>query len=302
MSVGDGARCGYRSFVGIGRETTWGTKKTSTSFLEFLSESMEKKNDAELLKSLNTSRGATHHVLKNEVIGGAIETYMNLDSDAVVSCFLQAMGGTCTSVASGTAYHHTIAQGVMTSTTQGLTIQKRVGEVAADIFDYVGCRGGSWSIKADPGMPNTCKFDFVGKYGTTSSDSLTAADGLTVVLTEVNPADWKGVTYKVGNYVSMTSVLASGTTEVITGLEINYDNGLVSDDSARNIGSAQLGVLPPSENKITIKVSQRYDTSTAIVRGFGESATSIGITFSNGITIGAVAGATTYTMALTFPK
>lgn len=302
MSVGDSSRHGYRAFVGVGRETTWGSKITSTCFLEFKSETMEKKQASELLPSINAGRTPTHRILKNEEVGGSIDTYLNVASDAVVSMFVQAMGGSCTSVASGTAYHHTIMQGVMTGTCQALTLQMRRGEVAADIFDYVGCRVGNWSIKAEPGGAASAKFDLIGKYGTTSSDSCTSADGITVALTEINPINWQGFTYKIGNYVSMTSVIASGTAEVITGLEITYDNGLISDDAARNLGSLQLGVLPPTESKISLKISQRYDTSTAITRGFDESATSIGIIMTNGVTIGAAAGATTYSMVLTFPK
>lgn len=302
MAVGDGARYGYRAFVGVGRETAWGTKKTSTSFMEFNSESMEKKQDTELLKSINAGRTPTHQILKNEVVSGSIETYLNLASDAVVSMFIQAMGGSCASVASGTSYHHNIVQGVMTSTAQALTLQIRKGDVAADIFDYVGCRVGNWSVKSESGGPTTCKFDLIGKYGTTSSDSVTSADAITVALTEINPANWQNTVFKVGDAASMTSVHASGTAEVITGLEVTYDNGLVSDDSARNLGSLQLGVLPPTESKMTIKVSQRYDTSTAIVRGFGQSATAIGIVFSNGQTVGATVGDTTYSMVLSFPK
>jgi hypothetical protein len=121
-------------------------------------------------------------------------------------------------------------------------------------------------------------------------------------LTELNPLHWKDISFKVGTPASMTSVLVSGTAEVITGLEISYDNGLISDDSARQLGSNVLSILPPSECKITLKVQQRYDTSTTLDRAFGESATAIGVLFNSTVTIGGAALSTTYSMALTFPK
>lgn len=298
MGVGDGALLGYASYVGLARETAWGTKKTSTTYLEFISESMEKKQDSEMLNSINTSRNPTHRVLKDEVCAGAVESYLNVASDAVTSLFIQAMGGSCTTVGTSTSgCVHTIVQGTMSNTTQSVTLQIKKGNISPlRLHDYVGCRVNKFTIKAAPGEQCTVSFDLIGKYGTTSSDSLTCA------LIETNPLNWAGVTYKVGAQASMTSVLASGTSEAIAGLEITYENGLISDAQARNLGSTQLGVLPAGSVKTSMKITQRYDTSTAEDRAFAETALSAGVVFNSTKTIGGAAGSTTYSMAITYPK
>jgi hypothetical protein len=296
MAVGDGVQYGYGSFGGVARETAWGTKKTATTFMEFFNESLSKIQGSELITTINSSRNATHRILKEEVVQGQVSTFLNVASDAIVSALLQSMGGSCTSSgAAASGYTHSIVQGNMANTTQALTLQVRKGAVNP-IFDYVGCRVNKLTIKAEMGKELSASFDFIGKYGTTSTDNLT------VVLTEINPLKWDGITFKVGSFASMTSVLASGTAETITGFEFSYENGLVSGAEAHNLGSQQLGVLPVGMAKTSMKITQRYDTTTAMDRAFAETALSVGIVFNSSLTCGTGGGGTTYSMALTYPR
>lgn len=291
MAVGDSGKLGYNSFVGIGKETTWGTKSTATTFLEFNSESLNKTRDGEKLATINTGRNPIHHILKNEDVSGSLEAFLNPSSDAVVLLLANAMGGSVTSTGdSDTGYIHDIVQGNLENTLTSLTLTKRVGDT--HLFDYIGMRVNTLSIKGEVGSPLMITAELVGKYGTTTTDSLTVA------LTENAPLLWDGVTYQVADSVGSFP----GTEEKITGFEFTINNQLISDDSVYSLGGTQRDLLPAGMLDVNLKISQRFDTSTAYSRAFDHTAMAAQIVMTSTQTIGAGAGSTTNSMYIQIPK
>jgi len=301
MAVGDGGALGYKSWIGVAEETSWSTKITATSFLEFLSESMNRTRESTKLETINTGRNFLKRFLGNETVQGGVEAYLNVASDAIVKIIKNGLGGSVTSTevtgSGGTAtssYSHSIAQGSLENSLSSLTIQKRVGD--SHIFDFMGCRVNSWSIKGEIGQPLQLSVEFIGRQGSTSSDTVTVA------LPSVTPLLWDNVTFKSGEAANMTSVLASGTAEKITGFELSFNNNLIADEGARSLGDTTVDFIKYGKADVTLKISQRFDTSTAYDRAFAGTAYSFGLLFNSNQTISALADSTTYSMSIEVPK
>ncbi|MDD5459831.1 MAG: phage tail tube protein [Phycisphaerae bacterium] len=295
MAVGSGGEKGYKSWLGVGLETSYGTKLTATAFLEFISESLAVNKESTKLETINTSRNPIKRFQGNESVEGTIETYLNPASVAQMHLLNNCLAGTVTSSGdANTGYSHIVYQGDREDSFSSLTLQKRVGN--GSTFDFTGCRVNSVSIKGEVGNPISFSAEIIGQHGTISSDTVT------VSFPNVIPMLWRGVTFKTGVWDSMTSVLASGATEYIRGFELTINNNLIADETARSMGTATVDFIKHGMAEITFKITQRYDTTTAFVRGFTQTAYAMGLLLDSGITAGSAAGGTTYSMLIELPK
>lgn len=289
MTIGAGAELGYKGYVGIGEETTYGTKVTSSSFIEFNSEGFKRSIEEKVIDSINTTRNPMKRVQLGETIEGSIETYLDVASDGLMKIIKQAMGGTVASatVTSG-CIGHTFNEGDMESNdssvsaadVKSLTVQVRKG--GSHQFSFVGNRVNSLSIKGEIGNPIVISANFVGKAASITSDTITP------VFSTVLPLLFHGVTI---NY--------SGTAEEFQSFELTLNNNLVSD--ARALGSKFISVLPPAQRDIDLKLGQRFDTTTAWTRWTGGDANAVTILCDSGVTVSG-SGSTTYSMLINLPK
>lgn len=295
MAVGSGGQLGYKSWLGVAEETSWSVKCTATSFLEFNTESLERKRERKKLETINTSRNSLVSYLGNEVNQGSIECPVNVGSDAIIKLIKNAMAGTATSGGtSTTGYIHQFFQGSLETSLTSLTIQKRVGDT--HIFDMMGCRVNSFTLKGDDEGAVSFAAEVIGRQGSTSSDTISVA------LTGITPLLWDGINFKTGETASMTSVLASGATEYIKGFEFTYNNNLIADESARSLGTTTVDFVKHGKAEASLKFSQRFDTSTAYDRAFAKTAYGFGLLLGSSQTIGAGVASTTYAMSLEIPK
>lgn len=297
MAIGDSARYGYNSCLGISEETTFGTKNDSYSYLEFLNESMKRNREEVKLDSINKGRDFEKRLSLNESVDGSVESNFNPAADATVFLVKQAFGGTVSSanVATSTIdnYLHTINLGDMesnagTSTAsdvKSLSFQVDKGGI---VWDYVGCRVNTLTIKAEAGGPVMISADLVGKTASITSSTPTA------VFVDTLPLDFTGVTFETGD--SLTNVSA----ESVQSFEVTLNNNMNTDQ--RSLGDRTIDLLPPIQREITVKVSQRFDTTTAHNRYLDNTITAIKITLSSSQTITSSTGSAVYEAILNLPR
>lgn len=285
---------GYKSWLGIAKESEWGTAVTATAFLEYASENLSKSQDAKIIEAIGgTGRNPLKRYLHGVTVQGTIECPLNIFEDGVAQIINNAVGGTITSSGDATnGYVHALTQGEMESGTTSLTFTKRIGG-ATDQFRFAGCRVNSLTIKGEVGTPEIMlSAEIIGKDGTTTTDSVTVA------ISANDPLLWSGVTYEEAD--TTTSFDLSTTAKTIQSFEFTYSNNLQSGDEARALGSDTLDVLPVSRATASLKVSQRYDTSTAYGYALAETQKSVRLVLDSGITIG-TAG-TTGALVIQLPK
>ncbi len=294
MGLGDSYLSGYKSWLGVVQESTWGTPLTVTSFLEYNTESLNKKQEGHQLEAIgSTGRNVQKRYLGNVVVEGSVEGPLNIFADAVALIINNAIGGSVTSSGdAGTGYNHAVAQGEMASGTTSLTMTKRVGD-SGDMFQFAGCRVNTLTIKGEVGTPEIMlTAEIIGQDGTITTDALTVA------LAAEDPLLWNGVTYEVAD--TTTSFDGSTNAESIQSFELTYNNNLEAGDASRNLGSNLLGVLPVGRASCTLKVTQRYETSTAYSRAFDETDRAVRISMDSGVTVGSTG--TTGSLMITLPK
>ncbi len=306
MAVGAGARLGYVGVIGLCPEETLGTHKTSTSYIEFNSESMKKTIEALKLPAINMSRNYKRQIQTIETVEGSIEFDMDLASDFCINVIKQAMGGTVSSATiAADEMTHILSEGDMQSNkysatsgtnTVAFSLQVRKGGVfeasktgSGDVWDFNGCRVNNLSIKGEVGSPIIVTAELIGVSASISTDSLTAS------FSGKLPLDFSHVTIETGD--SIGNITA---TEYYQSFEFSINNNLVPD--SRNLGSRNIGVLPPTKRDTMLALTQRYDTTTSYDRYTSQTLTAFEITIAGQQTITAVAASTVYAMHIKLPR
>lgn len=309
MAVGGGIPLfGYDSFLGIAQESTWGTFSDAMTYVEFNSESLKKMHEEILLESINGTRNYKKRFSGNISVSGSLDVDCNVASDAIVRCLWQAMGGsiTCATVTAN-VYTHTLNWGNMESNKRntgsasaadikGLSMQIRKGgdgtHTGTTTWNLRGMRINTATIKGEIGRPVVCTFDMVGKGCTITASTPTA------VYSDIKPLFFDSVNV----YFADSITNAAPTEEIFQNFEVTINNNLVSDNSARELGTRMLSVLPPTRMDVSLKLTQRYDTITAYNRWIQNTMCAIIIKCisSTYITASTTAG-TTYSMIINLP-
>lgn len=201
--------------------------------------------------------------------------------------------GTVTSaqVNTSAAYNHTFTAGDMSGITQkGLTFEIRPSDDTTTAWIFTGCRVNTFKLSAAINEPVKAEVGFIGKDATTGAFATT-----TVTYNEAKTFLFQHATFKVDS-----------TLENIIGFELEINNNLISDTNARSLGSQTLDVLPPARRDISLKLTQRFDTTTVWDRFKNNSTAAIQLIFDTNQTVGAgVAGQaspTTYSMYIDLKK
>lgn len=300
MSLGGNtAYFGYKGWIGVEEETTFGTQITASSYFEFNSESMKVNRETKVLESINTSRDPIRIVQLNETVEGSIEADLNVANDGMVWLIKQGFGGTVTTTGtSTTGYVHTLALGNMednkgtstSSNVKSLTLSVQKGDTSTAQLHFVGNRVNQLTISGEIGAMIKSNFGLIGKTATNT------AEAHTVSFTDINPLSFVHASITTG------STTASLSATSIIGFEFNLANNLISDTNARELGSRTVKILPPTTRETTLKLTMRFDTTTAYTNFMALTPIAVKILMNSGATIGAGAGSTTYTMQLEFPK
>lgn len=301
MAIGDSAFFGYNAFVSIDLETAYGTKTDGQSFLEFNSESMKVDIERKNLEVITSGRNYRKTVSLNKSVAGSIEGPANVASDAFMYIMRCALGGTVASTVIGAtnAYGHVMYEGDLENTKSsgtadnvaGFCMQVKKGAQAAGsgtTWDFVGCRPNTFTLKAEQGDLVYFTAEIIGKGGsaTTSTPTASYADAV--------PLDFSGVKIEMG-----VSIGASLTERYFQSFELSVNNNLSGDAIARRLGSDELQILPAGMRDITLKLTQRYDTTTAYDEWLANTVTAIQITLAGPSC--PAAGESSYSMIIKLP-
>lgn len=287
MAVGDGGEAVARSYVAVGKEGTFGTYTAPSSAIEALSCGLMTEIETEKLDTIGGgNRGMAKRVQLDKKVGGSIEQYVHPQESVLM--FASALGGGIVSAAHTTGvYNHSLTAGNFDTTPASLCFNVRKGSTLT--FQYSGARCNQLRISAQVGEVVKASYDFVCKDSTQASADLSGALSISSVL----PFTYAQGVYRYGT----TEATAETTTaqEPIQGFELTIKNNIISDKSARSLGSNVPQILPATRREIEFKIMQRFDTTTAYQRflqatqGAVElvfTAEAIGSTgFNNGLTI-----------------
>lgn len=192
---------GLAAQIGIGKESTVGTRVAPDHFFDFASESLTKTVARIPRRGLRNRR--THHNIvagKTDVNGGF---EVDLVADGMGLILEAAFGGVSTTGAG--PYDHTFTPGNLASYTIQVGKPKTDGTVEA--HDFLGCYVSDWSITFDPSSDSmvTGTFNWLG-MNLDTGQSLASASYATYV-------DWTSLNASVtvdGNEVNARSVTLSG--------------------------------------------------------------------------------------------
>lgn len=258
MAVGDSAEVGLKSYVAIGKETTYGTYASATTSIEALSCSFRTDIDSIKLESFGTgTRNFTKRVQTDKKVGGSLEQYLH----PIESVFFMAnaLGGALVTTSLTSAATHSLSSGNYDTSTAilGLSVNERKGSNSNHVFRYSGGRVNNLVISAEVGQPVKMSAEIIFKDSTLVSDDISAS----LSISSVTP-----FIYHQGVYRYQATEAAAQTTtaeERIQSFEMTISNNL---EEGRELGSNVLRVLPGKRQDIQLTVTQRWDTTTTYNR------------------------------------
>jgi hypothetical protein len=174
---------GYKSSVGIGNETTYGTAVAPSDWMEFLSETMKLDIEKRPAQGINTTAMHKKFLSLGRTVAGDIQFEVNPDD--CIGMILKAFGGqspVSAQVGTSAAYTHTflgandwVADGAAGC---GLTVQ--VNRDSTSIVDYTGCLPAQLSLTAAVGDALKATVSMVGQnaaaQGSPTSSSFSTLD------------------------------------------------------------------------------------------------------------------------------
>lgn len=290
MAVGGDGIPAVRSYLAVGKESTFGSYASATTAVAFISSSF--RTDIETLKldQIGVNRGFMGRVTLGKSVEGSIETYFHpVESALLVAA---ALGGPVVSTASGTAIYHSISAGNFDTTTaiQSLSFNHRKG--TTNVFRYQGGRVNTLKLSGNVGEPIMLEAEIVFKDSTLASDDIAN----TITYSQVQPFTFVNGVFR---YQS-TETLAATTTaqEPIQSFELTINNNIVSDEGARSLGTITVDVLPPTRREIEFKVTQRWDTTTTYNRFIQATQGAIELNFA----VGSITATDGYRAVIRLPK
>jgi hypothetical protein len=264
MAVGDNALMGDLSYVGFGREITYGTLVTSGAGLNFLSASFKATKEVKILEEIQTSRTNSNQISLGKTIEGEMEFYFGPRNNACNYILQNAFGGgpvtTATATgetAGGLGFSHTVNIANFDKTYSSLCVNIRKGDsTTGKVFAYSGLRVNELTFSAEIDEALLVNASFVGKDATNS-----ATDVASLIDTSTQaPLSFVNGRFSVeGSAASLTST----SFWHVQSMEFVMSNNLLSDSGSRRSGSDTIQVLPAGLATFELKATLRFDTTTA---------------------------------------
>lgn len=264
MSVGDGALLGGLSYLGIGRETTFGAFNTAPAGLDFISSSLKTQKDSKILEQIERSRTLSKRLHLSKQIGGDISWYFRPLETADCYLLQNAFGGALVVSATvaaettgGVGMDHVFNVGNFNLTYSSLCINARKGPATiGKIWQYHGARVEQFTLNAAIDEPVMCSVSLICKDSTQVS-----SDIQTLLTATANP-----ILSFVDGRISIETTFASLTTSSfwqVQSVDFKLKNNLKGGSESRRIGSDVLQVLPPGLQSYELSMNIRFDTTTA---------------------------------------
>ena len=180
MAVGDSAILNALSYLGVGRETTFGSFQTALAGLDFISHSLKTQKDSRILDQVERSRTLSKRLHLSKQIGGDISWYFRPMETADAYLLHNAFGGAAVTSATvtaettgGTGFTHIITTGNFNLTYSSLCINARKGDSSAGkVWQYHGVRVEELTISAAIDEPVMCSVSVICKDSTQVSSNI----------------------------------------------------------------------------------------------------------------------------------
>lgn len=274
MGVGDLANASVFSYVAVGKEATFATYASATTAVEALQCSFMTSIKSQKIDAMFANRGYYRRVSLERDVKGTLDQYLHPQESVLL--LANALAGQISSTAATNSTLHSISTGNFQNSIASLSFNVRKGgaagnpAVAALTWRYQGGRCNQMKMVADVGQPVKVSYDFIFQDSTQVSDDISAI----LSLSSVVPFTFIGGTYKYGGSEGAVSQ------ENITHFELTVNNNIKSDKEVRALGTATVMVLPATRREVTLKTTQRFDTTTVYNRFIQATEGAIELAFS----------------------
>ena len=290
MAVGSDGIPAVRSYIAVGKESTFGTYASATTAVAFVSSSFKTEVETQKLDQIGINRGFSGRVTLGKNVSGTLETFFHPQESTLLVA--AALGGPLISTAISTsAIHHSISAGNFDTTTaiQSLSFNERKG--TTNVFRYSGGRVNTLKLSGSIGEPIMLSADMVFKDSTLLSDDIAN----TLTYSAVQPFTFVQGVFR---YAATEGSLTSTVNEPIQGFELTINNNVISDENARSLGTITVDILPVTRREIEFKVTNRWDTTTTFNRFIQATQASVELYF----TVGSITSDHGYQCRIRLPK
>lgn len=277
MANGDLARVGVRSALALRPESTYGTFAATTSALNCyapISIGIKTEMVTQKLDELGGSqRGFSRQVQLDKNVSGPIEGYLHPEES--LPFLINAMGGRYTFNSLTSAGDHSITTGNFTASDTCVSLSIWAAKGEQHTWRYTGGVINSLKISAAIGEPVKMTAEFVFQDSSISTGD--TAMTLALSISATRPFTYVDGVYR---YDATEGSLTSSVNEPIQSFELEINNNLITDAQARQLGTRLLSRIPPSPRReVTLKISQRFDTSTTYTRMIENTAAAVALFF-----------------------
>lgn len=274
MAVGDFAKVGVQSVLGFRQESTYGTFAATTTAIQSFQATkigLQTKFDTEKLDELGVNRGYSRQIQKNKMVDGEVEGFLHPEECA--HFLINVMGGRYTFNSITSAGDHSITAGNFSASDTVLSLSLYAMKGDQHAIRYPGGVINSMKISAAINEPVKVSMSFVCQDSSISASDTAPAAAISV--STILPFTFAGSVYR---YSGTEGSLTSTLNEPIQSFELEINNNLITDAGARQLGSRILSRRPPSPRRdVNLKVSQRFDTTTAFDRFVQNTAASVAL-------------------------
>lgn len=294
MSVGDFAEAATRSYVALGKESTFGTYASATTAVEAISCGFIVERESQKIEAIGPSRAMITRVQLEQTVSGPLET--NLHPHQSVLLIANAMGGGIASSVTAVAgtYTHSITAGNFDTMASSLSFNVRKGSTLT--WRYLGGRVNEMKIVGEVGSPIVATFDFFFRDATQTADDIATTLSISAVL----PFTFVQGVYR---YAATEATVPTTTAqEPIQGFELTVSNNIATGPEARQLGSNLHTVLPATKRNVELVINQRFDTTTAYQRMLQATQGSVELFFRGATITSSSAVDAFYECTIRFPK
>lgn len=298
MAVGDGANPAVHSYVALGKEGTFATYASATTAIEALSCDFKTTIKSVKIDGMVGNRGFTKRVPLEKEIKGSLEQYLHPQESVLL--LANALGGQISSTSQTNSTLHSISAGDFNNSIASLSFNVRKGAAggfaglaSALTYRFQGGRCNTLKIVGEVGQPVKCTYDMVFQDSTQVSDDISAI----LSISSVQPFTFVGGAFKYGGSEGALNA------EPITHFELTVNNNIKSDKEVRALGTNTVMRLPATRREISLKTTQRFDTTTVYARFLQATEGSIELAFSGAaIVAGTTSSEYFFKMQFRLPK
>ena len=259
-------KVGYKTYVGIAKEVTFGTFVTSSAYGEFNSEGFKLEISEILVDAINGSPSYKKRLQGQKKVTGSLEVPVMGGSPFVLNLISAITGaaGAMTTLAVG-AYQYLFPFRVgANANSYSFSICRDTADSTAT-FNYTGCKVNSAEISCDNSGLLKLKVDFIGKAEALYNSVATASYVAT------NPLYFKNGSIYIGNSISVATLTTFNM------CSFQFANNLVED---RVIGSQDVALLEATRADVTATLEQLWADNTMYNRFINGTPTYIKATFA----------------------